>query len=222
MIALLRYQAALLLGSHRWLPPVILYAGFLVVGIGTGSPVLDAFGFTAAALLPLTIWLTRVCVTNEPPAARSCLAAAVGPGRAHLAAVLTAALAALPPALAGTAFVALFSDPRSNDHQVTVDLLPATACGLAAAVVCLLLGTAAGAACNRPVLRGTAWPVCAGLLSCVLLVVPAFSPAGAVVRGLVMGSVTGTAEMPWLPLSAAIPISAAAVAAACRLAGHRG
>lgn len=222
MIALLRYQAALLLGSHRWLPPILLYAGFLVVGIGTGSPVLDAFAFAAAALLPLTVWLTRVCVTNEPPAARSCAAAAVGPVRAHLAAVLTAALAALPPALAGTAFVALFSDRRSNDHQVTVALLPATACGLAAAVVCLLLGTAVGAVCNRPVLHGTALPVCAGLLGCVLLVVPALSPASAVVRGLVAGSMSGTAEMPWLPLAAAIPISAAVVAAVYHLAARRG
>ncbi len=40
MTALLRYQTALLLRSQRWLPPFLLYAVFLAVGVQGGQPVL--------------------------------------------------------------------------------------------------------------------------------------------------------------------------------------
>ncbi len=99
----------------------------------TGGPVLDAYGYAAAALLPLAVWLTRICVGNEPPAARNCAAAAAGPGRVHLACVLTAAGAAQLLGLVGVVFVALLSDPHSADHRVAVPVLPAAGAGLLAA-----------------------------------------------------------------------------------------
>ncbi|NEB80165.1 ABC transporter, partial [Streptomyces sp. SID14478] len=70
--ALLGYQSALLLRSQRWVAPLVLYAVFLAVGVQTGQPVLDSLGYAAAALLPVGAWLVRICVANEPPAARSC------------------------------------------------------------------------------------------------------------------------------------------------------
>ncbi|MCB5906616.1 ABC transporter [Streptomyces pinistramenti] len=222
MTALLRYQAALLAGSHRWLPPTICYLAFLAIGVQTGGPILDAYGWAAAPLLPLTVWLTRICLTNEPSAARHCAAAAAGPGRVHLAAVLTATLAAGLLALAGAAFVALLSDPHSSDHRVAVPVLPATLAGLLTALACVLLGTAVGALCNRPVLRGTASAVPAGLAAALLLLVLGASPANAAVSGLVTGSAHGTVTVPWLPLAATLLIAAAAVAAACALSARRG
>ncbi|GFE21444.1 ABC transporter [Streptomyces nigrescens] len=222
MIALLRYQAALLIGSHRWLPPVILYAAWLALGIRSSDPILDGFGYAAGGLLPAAVWLTRVCVTNEPPAARNCAAAAAGPGRVHLACVLTAAGTALLLALVGTAVVVLLSDPRSNDHQVAVPVLPATLAGLLAALACLLMGTAIGALSNWPVLRSAGWSIPAGLLAALLLLVLGASPANAAVSGLVTGSAHGTISTPWLPLAATALIAAAAVAAACALSSRRG
>ncbi len=94
MSALLHYQLALLARSQRWLAPVILYAVFLAVGVQGGQPILDSLAYAAAALLPVAAWLVRICVSNEPPAARTCSAAAAGPARAHLAALLAAFLAA--------------------------------------------------------------------------------------------------------------------------------
>ncbi|MEW2554575.1 hypothetical protein AB0957_22925, partial [Streptomyces zhihengii] len=79
MTALLVYQELLLLRSQRWLPPVLLYAAFLAVGVQAGGPVLDALGWAAAGLLPATAWLVRVCATQEPAAARHVTAAAAGP-----------------------------------------------------------------------------------------------------------------------------------------------
>ncbi|WP_407549270.1 ABC transporter [Streptomyces sp. Pv4-95] len=221
MTALLRYQAALLLGSHRWLPPAILYAAFLAVGVQTGGPVLDAYGYAAAALLPLAVWLTRICVGNEPPAARNCTAAAAGPGRVHLACVLTAAGAAQLLGLVGVVFVALLSDPHSADHRVAVPVLPAAGAGLLAQLACVLLGTAIGALCNWPVLRSPASAVPAGLLGALLLLVLSASPANAAVSGLVTGSADGTIHTPWLPLAATVLIAAAATAVACALSSRR-
>ncbi|MGW0234381.1 ABC transporter, partial [Streptomyces sp. NPDC002996] len=75
MTALLGYHLAMLLRSQRWLPPVLLYFAALGVGVQSGGPVLDSLGWTAAALLPATAWLVRVCATQEPAAARSVTAA---------------------------------------------------------------------------------------------------------------------------------------------------
>ncbi|MGW7491981.1 ABC transporter [Streptomyces sp. NPDC054786] len=222
MIALLRYQAALLVGSHRWLPPVILYAAWLAIGIRSGGPILDGFGYAAGGLLPAAAWLTRVCVTNEPPAARNCTATAAGPGRAHLAGVLTAVCTALLLGLLGTALVTLLSDPHSTDHQVAVPVLPAVLAGLLAALACLLMGTAIGALSNWPVLRSPGWSIPVGMLAALLLLVLSASPANAALSGLVTGSLHGTITTPWLPLAATILIATAATAVACALSSRRG
>jgi hypothetical protein len=110
--ALLRYQAALLLRTYRWLPPLILYVVLLGVGLSAGQPVLDSLGVGAAALLPAAVWLARGCLTAEPPAARACVAAATGPGRVQLAAATVAlAATALVCALLGTAIGVLAAPP---------------------------------------------------------------------------------------------------------------
>ncbi|MEU6330826.1 ABC transporter [Streptomyces sp. NPDC047049] len=221
MIALLRYQTALLFRSYRWLPPVILYAAWLAAGVQSGDPILGGLGWAAGGLLPVAVWLTRVCVTNEPPAARNCTAAAAGPGRAHLAAVLAAVCTAVLLALLGTALVVLLSDPHSTGHRVAVPVLPAAAAGLLGALVCLLTGTAIGVLSNRPVLRSSGWSIPVGMLAALLLLVLGASPANAAVSGLVTGSLHGTITTPWLPLAATALLAAAATAVACALSSRR-
>ncbi|MGW1951326.1 ABC transporter [Streptomyces sp. NPDC001920] len=221
MTALFRYQAALLARSQRWLPPVILYAVFLAVGVQVGQPVLDSLGYAAAALLPVAAWLVRICVTNEPPAARTCVAAAAGPGRAHLATLLVALAASAALGTAAIVVVTLISDPVSADHQIRVARLPAGAAGLLAALVCALLGTAVGALTNWPLLRSTGRAVPTMLLAALLSVVATGSPAQAAVSDLVSGSRSGTVALPLLPLVAAALLAAAAIAAACALTSRR-
>jgi len=98
MIALLRYQGANLFRSHRWILPLICYALLISVG-GTSSsgqldPALraqqlaDGLDWSAAILVPVVALLTRSMLTAEPPAARACVSAASGPGRAQLATLL--------------------------------------------------------------------------------------------------------------------------------------
>lgn len=221
MIALVRYQLALLLRSQRWLPPLLLYAAIAAVGLQQGQPLLDSLGFAAAALLPVSAWLVRVCVTGEPEAARACVAAAAGPARTHLASLLAGLLAATVLGAAGVLVVTVLSDPHTNDGRTAVPLVPAAGAGLLAALTCVLFGTAVGALCNRPFLRSPGWAVPSSLLAVLLVLVAGASPANAAVRGLVSASRDGAVPVPWLPLAAALPVAAAAAWAACRLVPRR-
>ncbi|MEV6396146.1 ABC transporter [Streptomyces sp. NPDC051907] len=222
MTALLGYQTALLLRSQRWLPPVLLYAAFLFVGVQSGQPVLDSLGWAAAALLPVTAWLVRVCATQEPPAARAVAAAATSPRRVHLASLLAAVACAGALGGVGIVVVALISKPTSADGQIAVALLPAGAAGLLAAGVCVLTGAAVGALCTRPLLHGRGWSIAVTALGALLALVASGSPARYAVTGLVTGSRTGTVHHPVLPLLAAALIAGAATAAACLLSSVRG
>jgi hypothetical protein len=223
MSALFRYHLALLLRSQRWLPPVLLYAAALAVGVQGGGPVLDSLGWTAASLLPVAAWLVSVCTTQEPAAARSVTAAAAGAQRAHLASLLAAAAAcAAALGTVAVAYVVLISDPSNADHQVAVPRLPAAAAGLIAGAVCVLLGTAVGALCTRPVVHARGWSSAATVLLVLLALVTSGSPAKYAVTGLVTGSRTGTVTWPLLSLLAAALIAAAAAALTSVLAPVRG
>ncbi|MFC8228650.1 ATP-binding cassette domain-containing protein [Streptomyces sp. NPDC057287] len=219
--AVTRYQAALLARSQRWLAPVLLYAAVLGIGVRAGQPLLDSLGYAAAALLPVAAWVTRLCVTQEPRAARAVTAAAVGPSRAHLASLLTGLVCALALGGAGAVIVLLISEPVSTDRTVAVPLLPAALAGALAAASCALLGTAVGALCARPVVHRRGWSLAATLLGSLLALVADGSPAEAAVTGLVSGSLTGAVRVPLLPLAGAVAVAAAAAALTSRLAALR-
>ncbi|GHE80519.1 hypothetical protein GCM10018785_55720 [Streptomyces longispororuber] len=221
MAALVRYRTALLLRSQRWLAPVILYAVFLAVGVQGGQPVLDSLAYAAAALLPVTAWLVRICVTVEPAGARGCTAAAAGPRRAHLAGLLTAFLAAGALGAAATVAVAVISDAASTDHQTAVARGPAAVAGLLAMLVSALVGTAVGALTSRPVLRSTAHAVPALLLAALLALVTTGSPAKAALTDLTRGSRDGVVPLPVGAPAAALAVAVAAVAAACWVSARR-
>lgn len=222
MNALLGYQSALLVRSQRWLAPVILYAAFLAVGVQSGQPVLDSLAYAAAALLPVAAMLVRICVTNEPPAARSCTAAAVGPWRAQLACLLSAFLASAVLGAVATLVVAVISDPASTDHRTAVNRLGASAAGLLAMLVSVLVGTAIGAVTSWPLMRSPGRAVSVMLLASLLSLVTTGSPAKAVMTGLVSGSRDGVVQVPLLPVAGAAVLAVAAVGAACGLASRRG
>lgn len=221
MNALLRYQTSLLLRSQRWLPPVILYAAFLGIGVQTGQPVLDSLGYAAAPLVLVAAWLVRICATNEPPEARSCAAAAAGPGRAHLACLLVALASAALLGAAGSLLVTVISDPASTDGRTEVSVLAAGTAGLLAALVCALLGTAVGALTTWPLLRSPGKAVPAMLLAALLALVVSGSPARTAVSGLVTGSESGTVPSSPLPLLTAVLLTAAATAVACAITPRR-
>ncbi|MFD8985865.1 ABC transporter [Streptomyces sp. NPDC059564] len=215
MTALLRYQAALLLRSQRWIAPLVVYAAFVAVGVRPGDPALDSLGYAAAGLVPQTAWLVRICVTAEPPAARAVAAAAAGPLRVHAAALLTALAGALSAGVAGAAFALLCGDLAGHSP------LRAALAGAVAVAVCALTGAAVGAVCSRPLVRGRGLAVLAGGLGSLLAWVAAPSPARRAVTALVESARTGAVPLPLGSLAGAVLLAAAAGTAACLLSARR-
>jgi len=69
VIALLRYQTAILLRSHRWIFPLIAY-GLLVLTVAAegSAPLAEGLDWNAAMLVPIVAFLTRSTLTAEPDA----------------------------------------------------------------------------------------------------------------------------------------------------------
>ncbi|MGW0537300.1 ABC transporter [Streptomyces sp. NPDC003032] len=221
MSALLHYHVALLARSQRWLAPVILYAVFLAVGVQSGQPILDSLAYAAAALLPVAAWLVRICTNNEPPAARSCSAAAAGPGRAHLAALLAAFLAASALGALAVLVITVISEGESTNGRLPVPRVPAGAAGLIAMLVSALLGTAVGALTNWPLLRSAGRAVPTMLLAALLLLVTTGSPAQSALTALTTGSREGVVPYPLGSLAVALAAATTATWTACALSARR-
>ncbi|MFF7155100.1 ATP-binding cassette domain-containing protein [Streptomyces sp. NPDC008139] len=220
--ALLRYQADLLLRSHRWLPPLLFYGAVMAIGVAGGEPLLGSLGYEAALLLPFAAWMVRVCVTNEPGAARACVASAVGAGRAQVGSLGTALGASALVGTVGTGVVVAVSGAHSDDFRTSVAVGPAAVAGLLAAAVSVLAGCAVGAVTNPPLVRGGGWSVLCTVLAAGALLVASGSPANAAVAGLVTGSRTGAVRYPLLPLAVAAVLAAAAAGLSCRFVSRLG
>jgi hypothetical protein len=229
VIALLRYQTANLFRSHRWILPLIAYALLISVG-GTGSnlaarsaaelarlegqALASGLDWSAAILVPVVALLTRSMLTAEPGAARACVAAARGPGRAQLATLLVAFAAGLVLGLAGACYELV-----TNGHQTAL-LLPFLA-GLGKALICVLVGSAVAALVNPPLIRHPAAALLCTVGAVVLAWVSSISPANAALHG--SGAAVESAAWPaGVPLAAAAVLAAAAWTASCWLAGRRG
>ena len=227
MIALVRYQFGLLVRSHRALPPAVLF----VIGVaGLGGAVLphgeglsQGLAWSALLLVPVEAWLTRAALIAEPPAARACVAAAAGPRRAQLAALLAAAAVGASFGLVGVAWEVLsLGVPRSvpTNSIMAGATLADVGGGLAAALVCLLVGSAIGALLNPPLIRRPAAAMLATTGAVVLALAWSGSPANAAVRSVGYGA----QERSWptgLALLAAIALLAVAWVVSAQVAARR-
>lgn len=227
MIALVRYQIALLLRSHRWIPPAVLFvlgvAGLGGAALPHGAGLIQGLAWSALMLVPVEAWLTRAMLTAEPPAARACLAVAGGPRRAQLAALIAAAVVGAAYGLLGVAWeVVSLGVPRSaatNSIRLAA-LFAQIGGGLAAALICLLVGSAIAALLNPPVIRRPATGMLGTTAAVVLALAWNVSPANAAVRnvgygGQVRSWPTGTAMI------AAIALLAVAWAVSAQVAARR-
>ena len=215
MIALVRYQAANLFRSHRWIFPLIAYALLISVGgAGSGKQALaDGLDWSAAILVPVVALLTRSLLTAEPAEARACVSAASAPWRAQLAALITAFAGGAVLGLAGAGYELV-----TSGHQT--GLLVPLGVGLGKALVCLLVGSAVGTLFNPPLIRHAAAALLATIAAVVVALVSTVSPASAALRG--NGATIQTPAWPaGLPLLAAFAIAALSWAVSCWLAGRR-
>ncbi len=227
MIALVRYQIGLLLRAHRWIPPAILF-GLGVAGLGGatmrhGAGLSPGLAWSALMLVPATAWLTRSMLTAEPAAARAVAAAAGGPRRAHLAALITAGLAGTVLGLLGVIWeVISLGVPRTvaTNSIETGRAFADVGGGLLAALICLLVGSALAALLNPPVIRAPATAILGTIGAVVLALAWGASPANAAVRGVGYGHLART----WLTgaaLVAAVILATLAWAISAQVAARR-
>jgi hypothetical protein len=190
MSALLRYQGAILLRSHRWIFPLIVYGLLIAVSDEGSTPLPQGLDWSGAMLVPVVALLTRSMLTAEPDAARAVASAAAGPVKTQLAALLTALGGGVVLGLAGACFELLTSEPAASPPGVgTLAKVTAIAAhpmvlaaGLAIAIVCLLVGSAAGALCNPPLIRHPGVTLLSTLTAVVLALTSGASPAAAALR----------------------------------------
>jgi hypothetical protein len=211
---MLRYQVALLGRSHRWLPPVLLYAAVVAAGSFGGMPLADGLGWSAAMLVPAVGWLTRVTLTMEPGAARACAATADGPRRAQLATLIVALAGGVVLALLGAGYeLATTARPRHG-------LEPLALAGVAAAVTCLLIGSAIGALCNPPLVRHRGYAIMSTAAVAIAAIAASGSPANAAIRAT-SASPGGGYHLPLVPVAIAVVLAGLTWAVSVLAAPHR-
>lgn len=229
MIALVRYQVSLLLRSHRWIPAAAIYAigVFGLGGVGGratphGAALQQGLSWSALMLVPAVAWLTRSALTAEPPAARSCVAAARGPRRAQLAALGAALGVGVILAIVGICWEVITAGVVRAPHTNSI-LFGATVTdlgrGIGAALICLLVASAIGALCNPPVIRRPAASMLTGTAAVVAGLVWSVSPANAAVR-----TGYGSTSSSWpagLPVIAAITLVVVAWSVSALVAARR-
>jgi hypothetical protein len=232
VIALLRYQTAIMLRSHRWIFPAIAYAALIAVEAAGSATLAEGLGWSAAMLVPVVAFLTRSMLMAEPDAARACVAAAAGPLRAQLATLLTAFGGGIVLAVVGACFTLLTSESvATNPQRGLLGKVTATfahpqvlAAGLVTAVICLLVGAAVGALCNPPLLRHPAAAMLATLAAAIFALASDVSPAGAALRlSSAAQSQPQAAQWPGLvPLVASVCLVAVTWGASVVAAANRG
>jgi hypothetical protein len=218
MIALLRYQAAILLRSHRWIFPLIAYGLLIAVGAAGATSLAETLDWSGAMLVPVVAFLTRAMLTAEPDAARACVSAAAGPARAQLATLLVPLGGGAVLALAATIFDVLTAESATTVPQPGLNAKIAAvahhpeivAAGLLIALVCLLVGSAVGALCNPPLLRHPGAAMLTTLAAIIVALATDVSPASAAI-----GHTTAQAAS---PLAANWPGTGSLAGAACLLA----
>jgi hypothetical protein len=218
VIALLRYESAILLRSHRWIFPLITYGLLIAVGAAGSSSLAETLDWSGAMLVPVVAFLTRGMLTAEPDAARACVSAAAGPIRAQLATLIVPLGAGAALGIAATVFDVLTAEAASRAPasglagKVTAaaDHPGVVAAGLLIALVCLLVGSAVGALCNPPLLRHRAAAMLSTLAAIILSLAAGVSPANAAINHTTAQSAS--------PLAANWPGPVSLLGAMCLLA----
>ena len=218
MTALLRYQAAILLRSHRWIFPLIAYGLLIAVGAAGSTSLAETLDWSGAMLVPVAAFLTRAMLTAEPDAARACVAAAAGPVRAQVATLIVPLGGGAVLAVAAAVFDVLTAQAasRAPGSGLAGKVTAAAghpgivAAGLLIALVCLLVGSAAGALCNPPLLRHRAAAMLSTLAAVVVALAAGVSPASA--------AISHTTAQAASPLAANWPGTGSLAGAACLLA----
>lgn len=215
MIALVRYSAADVLRSQRWVAPVLTFLAVeAVIAAGNGT-VLPTYAVSAVALLFMTTWITVVTLNVEDPIQETVTAVAAGGRTAPRLAKMVVAYGFG----AALAVVALVVPPVVSTDSVTIGHAGA---GLGALLLSILAGVAIGALCSRPIVSRTAWAVIAGLTLCLVdALVPGLPPGRQLLENFDSDHVRDLASRLSVTALETVALVAVLVVASLRLARAR-
>lgn len=206
MIALIRYTAATLVLSQRYLAPVLLFSG--AVGIfssNDSAPLPPVYSSCAAMLFVAATWFTIALVSVEEPNHRAITVVSAGGARRVLVATIAVAvLGCLAMSVIGLVVPLFF-----GDHPISAaDLLV----GLVAQLTAAVTGIAIGLVSSRLVIRrqGYALVLALALIFPVLLT-PGLVPVNSML--VLMGGGTVPGEL-LAPLAGLFAVAVAVLAVA--------
>lgn len=165
MIALVRYQLALLGHSQRYLMPALLFIGMLTVLYSDNEgPALPGFAVTAGALMVVSGWLTIALVDTEDPVQHALTRVHSGSlSRLIAGTAVTLVLCCLP--LGGLSVLWAVLSHRGPAYPVRDILI-----GLLAHFVCACAGVSVSLPCSGLLIRRAGYSVVStGLLLGIVL-----------------------------------------------------
>ncbi|WP_406208166.1 hypothetical protein OH807_36295 [Kitasatospora sp. NBC_01560] len=209
MTALVRYLSTTLLLSQRYLAPVLLFIGLLVVLTSNDNgPLTGSYGAASGAALVCSTWLTGALVGLEDQAHHSVVVVNAGDSRrVLLGTVCTAVLWCLLLTALGLGIPFL-----TGSHRPTgADLL----LGTEAQLTCALTGIAVGLVCSRLVFRRQGHALLLALvLLTALLAAKGLPPVNPLLSDLV--AATRPADL-LVPTGGLLAVAAGLLAAAAAL-----
>lgn len=199
MIALIRYNAATMLHSQRYVAPVLLFIGIVgVLSSNDSGPLAPIYAACAGAMFVCATWLTIAMISVDDPTHRAITVVSAGSSvRVLGSAVAVALLSTLVLTIFGLVLPLLI-----GNHTVT---LLALLVGTEAQLTCAAVGIAVGLICSRLVMRRQGYAVIVALsLVMIALFVPGLVPVNALFK--LMGTVTEPAEL-LMPVSRFLAIA---------------
>ncbi|POX43147.1 hypothetical protein [Streptomyces sp. Ru72] len=147
MIALVRYMFTVLLLSQRYLAPLLLFLGLVVVLTSSDTgPLAATYASAAGALLPSSVWLTVALISLEDQPDRSIVVVSSGShGRVLLATIATATVWCLLLTAVGLTLPLMFGTHAPGLADLVL--------GAEAQLTCAFIGMAIGLVCSRLVFR---------------------------------------------------------------------
>ena len=208
MIALVRYMFTVLLLSQRYLAPLLLFLGLVVVLTNSDTgPLAATYATVAGAMLPCSAWLTMALVDVEDRSHRSIIVVSAGSHlRVLLATVGAAAVWCLLLTVTGLVLPLMFGRHAPG--------LADLALGAEAQLTSAFTGVAIGLICSRLVFRKRGYAlVLALVLLLAALVGKGFSPVNVMFTQLLNVSNSAVVLLPaGVLLAAAAGFLAAGVA----------
>jgi hypothetical protein len=213
-LSLLRYLAADVVRSQRWVAPVLAFVAGVALFNVSGGPLLTTYADTATVLLPVSIWLAVTVANSEDPTQAAITAVTIGGDvRLRLGKLATAWLGCVACTVVAVLWPLVtrgYTGPAGPGH---------VAAGAGAHLLVAGFGVAVGSFGMRDVVPRVGWTVLVAAGACLVdVLVPHAPPTRRILELFDDGAIGGLAPV----ALATVVIAGLLVAASTAIARRRG